>query len=187
MLRSIAEQPLLGIAKRCDLLQLSRRKGMACRDRLIDLGYAQAEHITIPEGKTVLLALAEPARRWLKRHHITPAPLNGSLPHAYWQHRLAEQLRSTGWQVQTEHTIGSTRLDVRGEKDGRVILIECETGRSAWRKNLEALTKVPADHRAVLWLDRASQLQAKQFVPTGVAFVTPQSVSKWLAQCDTVR
>jgi len=185
MLRSIAEQPLLGIAKRCDLLQLSRRKGMACRDRLIDLGYAQAEHITIPKGKTVLLALAEPARRWLKHHRITPAPLNGSLPHAYWQHRLAEQLRAKGWQVKTEHTIGSTRLDVRAEKDGRVMLIECETGRSAWRKNLESLTKVPADVRAVLWLDRASQLQAKQFVPKGVAFLTPQSVSKWLAWCDS--
>lgn len=180
MLKSIAADPLIGIAERADRLHLSRRKIMAHKSILTELGYIAPIDIPIPEGKTVLLKLLPPALRWLKRHHTTPAPLNGSLQHAYWQQRLHRELSTQGWQAELEADLPDGRVDLRATLGDKTLLFEIETGASSWQSNFDRLAKTQATHKAVLWLAPSQLLKAQAHRPRGVELLTPKTLRAWL-------
>jgi hypothetical protein len=180
MLKSIADRPLIGIAERADRLHLSRRKVMAIKSALTDLGYIAPLDVPIPEGRTVLLKLLPPALRWLKRHHITPDPINGSLQHAYWQQRLGRDLTALGWSTELEAAVSGGRIDVRAIRGDESLLIEVETGASAWKDNFDRLAQTDARHKAVLWLSPSLMLKAQTHRPRGVELLTPKTLRAWL-------
>jgi len=182
LLESIARQPLLSVTARFESLRLSRRKGTALKQALVEEGYITPVDLLTPKGRTVLLALTEQARVWLVRHRIPISPVRGSLIHAWWQQRLAEQLRAAGWQVKLESTVDGHAFDLAAHRDGHKLLMEVETGRSDWLKNLTHLERTAADHKAVLWLDAASHKRARDAAAATIAVLAPAEVDRWIGR-----
>ncbi len=180
LLEHVARQPLVGIAQRFDELGLSRRKGDALKRGLVDLGLVTPVDIPIPTGKTVLLAITADGRHWLQQHRIPMAPVNGSLPHAWWQNRVAALFRQSGWTVETECPIGGHAFDIRATKGSQTAVVEVETGRSDWLGNLSSLERIRADRRAVLWIDPASLLRVRSTLPHSVELLQPAHVERWV-------
>ncbi len=176
MLTSVAEKPLLGMAARMDALGLSRRKGQAIKKALVELGYVRSIELPVPQGKTVLLELTDRARAWLVRHRVSIAAIHGSVPHAYWQHRVAETLRSAGWSVVIEGRINGHAVDVVAEREGQRLVVEIETGRSDWLNNFTRLEQTTAAQRWVVWLDPATQGRAQAALPAGERLLRPSQV-----------
>lgn len=183
LLESVAHQPLAALTARFDALGLSRRKGTAAKAALIDEDYLRQVDLPTPSGRTVLLALTEAGRSWLLRRRVVITPVHGSLPHAWWQQRVADMLREAGWQVQTEARIDGHAVDVVAERGGRRVLVEVETGRSDWLANLARLEVIRAEAKAVLWLDPETRPRAAAAVPAGVRLLTPVEVGRWVDGC----
>ena len=176
LLEHVAREPLLGVAARADALGLSRRKMDALKRTLVEEGYLRPVDLPIPQGRTVLLELTDAARFWLAQHRVPGSPVNGSLPHAWWQARVAEMLREKGWSVEVEKRIGGHAFDVWAERDRRTLLLEIETGRSDWLANIAKLEAEHADVRAVLWLDQASLPRARSSLPARIELLTPRTL-----------
>lgn len=181
LLVHVAQFPFQGVAARFDQLGLSRRKGTALKNALIELGVVASIELTVPSGKMVLLDITDAGREWALRHKISPAPRRGSLPHAYWQHDVQQRLSRAGWTAQTEIALNGHVFDVWAERAGQSLVIQVETGKSAWLKNLDALAACNATHKAVLWLDPASFAKAQLAVPSGIALLLPGQLIKWIA------
>ncbi len=184
-LQSVGADPLLGVAARMDAVGLSRRKGNAIKNLLVDEGYVTPVELVIPSGKLVLLQLTELGRHWLQRHHQPMAPLHGSLPHTWWQHRLVELLTQFGWEARMESRIGQHTFDVSAVRGEAKALIEVETGRANWLQNLSFLESARGvAHKAVVWLDAGSLLRAKRALPRCVCLLQPREVTHWLRNLD---
>jgi hypothetical protein len=180
-LQSVGTDPLLGVAARIDRLGLSRRKGNAIKNVLIEEGYLSPIELIIPSGKLILLELSETGRHWLQRHRHPIASVNGSLPHAWWQHRLCEILRQNGWTTEQELTVGKHTFDVHAQRGDSRVLVEVESGRSDWLKNLSFLESARGiRHKAVLWLDAGSLLRAQRALPKCITLLQPRDVSPWI-------
>jgi len=92
-------------------------------------------HLAVGTGK--ILALTEEGRQDLG---LSPSPARreGGAVHAYWKRRLAEHLRSCGYEVTEEYPVGSGKaVDVVAERDGRRIAFEIETGESDAAANVK--------------------------------------------------
>ncbi|TVQ55035.1 MAG: hypothetical protein EA377_04260, partial [Phycisphaerales bacterium] len=120
------------------------------------------------------------ARAWLVRHRIPITPVRGSLIHAWWQQHLADQLRAAGWRVELESTVDGHAFDLAAKRDGQSLLLEVETGRSDWLKNLTHLERAAADHKAVLWLDAASRRRARSAAAATIVVLAPAEVGRWI-------
>jgi len=58
--------------------------------------------------------------------------------HRYWQHRLAEHLKTCGYKVEIEAPIGDGKaIDIVAERDGKRIAFEIETGTSDTAANVK--------------------------------------------------
>ena len=180
LLEHIAREPLLGVAQRFDELGFSRRRGDALKRGLVELDLVTPVDIPIPSGKTVLLALTDTARAWLVRHRMPIAPLNGSLPHAWWQHRAAALLNQHGWEVTKEHPIGGHSVDLFARKGASTLALEVETGRSDWLSNVAAIERAQLTRRAVLWLDPGSLLRVRAVLPRSVELLQPIGLERWV-------
>jgi hypothetical protein len=147
---------------------------------IVEAGFAEAVELPIPTGKTILLQLTDRGRAWLRRHKVEITPVSGSLPHAWWQHRVSGLLQKAGFIVGTEVDIDGHRVDVVGERDGERVLVEIETGRSDWMASMALLARAQAWRRAVVWLDSSRLLQAEAVRPASVSVLRPSGVERWI-------
>jgi hypothetical protein len=184
LLMTVGRQPLAPVTEQYAVAGLSRRKGNAIKVALEHAGYVRTLRVGIPQGQVVLLEITDQARMWLARHRSAIAPVHGSLPHAYWQQRVAQQLKASGWEVACEVEHDGHKFDVVATKDRRELFLEVETGKSMWLANLAALAAVQAAYRAVLWLDPASEERACSALPSNVQLVRPRQVAAWVAALD---
>lgn len=100
----------------------------------------------------------------------------------WWQEKCAGLLRSLGWVVTLEHVLAGHAFDVHGARGDSSLLLEVETGRSSWLHNLQMLGMQEAEHKAVLWLDRAQIARATAASPFGVRVLTPTTLRAWLSE-----
>jgi hypothetical protein len=186
LLRHIAMEPLVGVSARYLALGLSRRKGDAAKAILISEQLAQPVDVVTPSGKTVLLSPTEAGRAWLARRRIPTAAVRASPIHAWWQERCITWFREHGWHASAEHVIAGHAFDVYAERGAgstlQSVLLEIETGRSSWLLNMQMLGTQTLDHRAVLWLDRASIARATAAAPECVRVLTPTTVRAWIRE-----
>lgn len=180
LLKHVAAYPLLGVAARYAACGLSRRKGDAHKNALIEHQYVEAVRVTVPEGIVLLLGLTDVALSWLHRHKTAVASVHGSLEHAYWQQRVCDMLTRQGWDAQAEATIDGHAFDVVATKDDERLIVEVETGKSRWLANLAALTGQRAEHKAVLWLDPTSIRRARQAAAPGIAVLGSNQLADWV-------
>lgn len=179
LLKHVAQDPLMPVTQRYAALDMSRRKGDAAKQTLIQQGYLVPVAIATPEGRVVLLELSDTARVWLARRRIKSAPINGSLLHAYWQARVARELERVGFTVELEYKRNGHAFDVYGERGGVTVLVEVETGKSSVRANLEQLSSSNCTHRAVVWVGGEKPADLGEHVHLGLRFLLPQGVSRW--------
>lgn len=149
LLKDIATHPFSSVSSRYDRLGLSRRKGNAARLNAEQSGLIQSVPVAHERGSLMLLGLHEPARAWLKRHHVEITPVNGGLIHGYWQMRIAEAIASHGLEVAMEVDAGGMRHDLVVWNDNTELPIEVETGSSTWRSKAAALQGLP--NGGVVW------------------------------------
>ncbi|MCC6968806.1 MAG: ATP-binding protein [Phycisphaerales bacterium] len=187
LLRHIAEHPLVGVAARYDALGLSRRKGDALKDALVQHGALRPVSVPIPRGRVLLLELTEDGRDAAHALGATIAAVHGSLPHAYWQQQAADLLHAQGWSVGTEVIRNDHAFDVLATRGDHDLALEVETGKSNWLSNLAALEAVNATHRAVLWLDPARELRARSLAPSNVLVLRPSQLDPWIKSVDAGR
>lgn len=187
LLRHVAEHPLVGVAARYDALGLSRRKGDALKDALVQHGALRPVSVPIPRGRVLLLELTEDGRDAAQSLGATIAAVHGSLPHAYWQQQAADLLHARGWSVGTEVIRNDHAFDVLATRGDHELALEVETGKSNWLSNLAALEAVNATHRAVLWLDPARELRARNLAPSNVVVLRPSQLDPWIKSLDAGR
>ncbi len=183
LLRHIAEHPFEPVTKRYEALQLSRRKGNALRQTLEQLVLIRPLAVSTAKGVLTLLELSDEARSWLRRTRSAITPLHGGLQHAYWQHECGRLLEEHGWEVKLEwRPPGSQHLiDVAAWKDGRSLLIEIETGKSDWKRNLEQLRVQIATHKVVLLLPPLTQNQRFGTAIEGITPLEHRQIRQWCA------
>jgi len=74
------------------------------------------------------------ARRSGKINHF--APRLGGPEHRYWKKRLAELLKAKGYEVVEEYPLGGgLAIDIVASRDGKMVAVEVETGRSDAKTN----------------------------------------------------
>lgn len=187
LLRHVAEHPLVGVAARYDALGLSRRKGDALKDALVQHGALRPVSVPIPRGRVLLLELTEDGRDAAHALGANIAAVHGSLPHAYWQQQAADLLHAQGWSVGTEVIRNDHAFDVLATRGDHELALEVETGKSNWLSNLAVLEAVNATHRAVLWLDPARELRARSLAPSNVLVLRPSQLDPWIKSLDAGR
>jgi hypothetical protein len=181
LLEHVAKHPFEPLTSRYRDTGLSRRKGDALKRVLVQLGLVTPTTIPTATGRVLLLGLTDTARAWLLRHHKPITPLHGSLPHAYWQDQATRLLGAAGWAAQQEYRIGEATFDVAADRSDTRVLLNVETGKSAWLKNLDMMDRARAGHKAVVWTDPGSIERARLAVPEGIAILRPVDLSPWIA------
>lgn len=180
LLRDIAKNPCSVVSERYDRLRLSRRKGNAAKRALADLGLIAATPTPVPEGRVVLLSLTETGRLWCVRHRVSVTPLHGGIEHEYWKHRAGEILSRRGWSVRLEHEIDGHRFDVHAKRNGKALILECETGRSDYVSNIDHLQRADAAHKAVLWIRPGTLLEALEEQIAPIELLRPVTLERWI-------
>ena len=85
----------------------------------------------------------------------------GGPEHRYWKKRLAEHLRSQGWEVVEEHPLGGGKaIDLLATRDGKRVAIEVETGKSDAAVNIQKCLAAGVDEVVVV----ATSAQVQQLL-----------------------
>jgi hypothetical protein len=128
LLQDIMEHQYVGVVERYRRLKMSRRRGTAIKNTLLEQGLVTPHEIPTRSGKTTILEPTKRARETLGIRE--PEERQGGAIHEYWKHRYAEYYLKRGYQVTKEMPIGGGKsIDLVAEGDDR-IAIEIETGRS---------------------------------------------------------
>ncbi|MDK2465047.1 MAG: hypothetical protein QI223_09785, partial [Candidatus Korarchaeota archaeon] len=133
MLIDIAQYPIAPVTQRYKRLGWSAHTGTKIKRSLLEKGLVEEERVKTPEGLVALLRLTRAGRDLLKSRGVQARalPKNASLEHEYWKHRIAEDYRRRGYQVEEEVHIGGGRsVDLVATGKGERIAIEIETGKS---------------------------------------------------------
>ena len=137
-LGDVAARSLSTTLSRYQRLHLSRRRGNAIRQRLVQAGIIKATPIATRSGQVVLYQLTDVGRSVCVAAHIEPGPRRQeSLEHRYWVRKVAEHFRGRKYEVTCEHPIkGNGAIDILAERPGERVAIEVETGKSNIKANL---------------------------------------------------
>jgi hypothetical protein len=133
LLMDILEYPISGVAERYKRLFFSVHKGNKIRDELIEFGFLRSTQISTFEGRVIYL---EPTSKALANIGVE-RKREGGPEHEYWKYRIAEWLKSTGYETEIESPIGEGKtVDIVAQKAEKRIAIEIETGKSDIGENI---------------------------------------------------
>lgn len=140
LLLDVSEYPFSPVTERYDRLGWSAYTGTKIKQSLLEQGLLREQKLKVPEGSVTLLEVSDSGNVWLKQEgvEVRPFPKNATIEHEYWKHRIAEDYRSRGYEVEEEVPIGGGQaVDLVASKDGQRIAIEVETGKSDEGSNRE--------------------------------------------------
>ncbi|MEM1354998.1 MAG: DUF87 domain-containing protein [Planctomycetota bacterium] len=151
-MRDLVDHPLSTTVQRYQRLHLSRRKGNAIRQDLTDRGYIAPARLATRSGQVVLNDLTDTGREVFDRFNVElPTPPRESLEHRYWMARVQEKYEADGYEVELEFALDEhRRIDVWAQKEGELVAIEVETGKSDIKASIQKLHDSGAHHRILL-------------------------------------
>lgn len=155
-----------GVKERYKRLNFSVGRGNRMKERLASAGWIEEQRIPIGNTRKVLL---RPTRKTLdlwesSRDPADPGALvtRSSLAHEFWKRRYFRLLAERGFEVQIEAKRAGGRADLVARKNGKVIGIEIETGKSdvcanvlnGLRSKFDQIVVVATDPDALAKLER---------------------------------
>ena len=151
-LADVAARPLSTTIARYHRLHLSRRKGNALRQRLLQAGIIEAVPIATRAGQVVLCQLTDLGRSVCVAENIDPGPMSReSLEHRFWVNRTTDYFGEKGYEITREHVIkGNGAIDLLAQRPGERVAIEIETGKSDIKANIRNLRKADFDRVIII-------------------------------------
>jgi Helicase HerA, central domain len=138
LLLDVVAHPIAFITDRYQRLAWSSRTGNQVKDSLITKGLARFEPVPTPTAQVKIFRFTTVGERYLTDHGVALSrSRHGGAAHEYWRQMLTERLTKRGFAVTAEAPVGDGKtVDLRAEKQQRVLWIEIETGRSDVSANL---------------------------------------------------
>jgi hypothetical protein len=135
-LLDVYQYPVSFVTERYSRLGLSARKGNEIQQALLNNHLLSSANVSIDRKIIKILDLTEQGRNTLGIK--SQSTRWGGPVHRYWQHRLAEHLKTCGYNVEIEAPVGDGKtIDIVAERDGKRIAFEIETGNSDAVANVE--------------------------------------------------
>ena len=180
-IQDVASRPLSTTVSRYQRLHLSRRRGNAIRQLLLDAGLIEAVPIATRSGQVVLNQLSEEGRTVCTKLEVDPGPpLCTSLEHQYWVNKVSNQFESKGYAITHEYQVkGNGAVDVVAERPGERVAIEVETGKSDIKANLTKLRGKGFD-RIILVATSPAAVSACQKALDELDEASPAELLTWL-------
>ena len=162
LLADILHHPLSGVVDRYRRLHLSRRKGNALKEQLLEREWVVPCEIPTRTGRVVLLEPTPRGEQQLRQlgHRVARVPRHGGLVHRFWREKVRMYYQARGWSGTVEKPIGQGQcVDLVLSKGEQQVAVEIETGRDGWRNAQKALAagfrqvlSVAVDARAEIWM-----------------------------------
>ena len=170
LLQDVIDHPYSGMVERYMRLGFTRYRGNKIKNELISKGLAKAETVKNREGRLRILS-ATPEGFRLGGCRMRPGRAGGGRPgmaHEYWKERIAGFYRSLGYKVDVEKDIGGRKAaDIAAEKDGTLLAIEIETGKSDTLFNIKKDLDAGFDKVVCVALDRETKAKIKRLLAQG--------------------
>jgi len=136
-LKDVWKHPTSTIIQRYHRLGLSPRRGTSLQKSLLDRRLIISSPIAVGHARIKILSLTEIGKTVLGINEPETDRFGGP-EHRYWKHRLAEHLRSCGYMVEQEVSIGGGKaVDLVASRDGKRTAFEIETGNSDAAANVQ--------------------------------------------------
>jgi DNA-binding MarR family transcriptional regulator len=139
LIKDIGQRPLSSIVERYHRIGLSAYQGNKAKDSLTKQGLVQTETVSSGNGRIKILRLTPEGEKVAQTlgFGVEHFPKNASPEHELWKKKVAEYLKTRGYEVEEEKHIGERKLtDVVARKDGENIAVEIETGKSDALQNI---------------------------------------------------
>ena len=164
-LLDVYQYPVSFVTERYLRLGLSVRKGNEVQQALLNNCLLTSANISIERKIIKILGLTEEARTEFGIND-SKSTRQGGLIHRYWQHRLAEHLKTCGYNVEIEAPVGDGKaIDIVAERDGKRTAFEIETGNSDVVSNVQKCFDAGMDMVAVIATSKATKDALAQIVP----------------------
>jgi hypothetical protein len=135
-LLDVWQYPASFVTERYLRLGLSARKGNKIQQVLLNNSLLTSANISTDRKIIKILDLTEQGRNALGIK--SQSSREGGLVHRYWQHHLAEHLKTCGYKVEIEAPVGDGKtIDIVAERDDKRIAFEIETGNSDTAANVK--------------------------------------------------
>lgn len=139
LLRDIASQPISPITQRYERLGWNAKTGNSVKDLVIAKNLARFQLVSTPTARVKILSLTDAGVSYLEGLGVDlRRSRHGGAEHEYWKWTIKNRLERQGYRVEEEYPIGGGKsVDLRAERDGEVLWVEVETGRSDIAANIE--------------------------------------------------
>jgi DNA-binding MarR family transcriptional regulator len=157
LIKDIGLNPLNSIVERYQRLDLSAYQGNKAKESLTKKGLIHTETISSGTGRIKILRLTPEGEKLAQTLGclVEHFPKNASCEHELWKKKVAEYLKTKGYEVEEEKHIGNRKFtDVVAKKDGENIAIEIETGKSNQTFNINKNLKKDFDRIISLELNK---------------------------------
>ena len=134
-IEDVLQHPDDGVKARYKRLGLSTGTANRLKDQLLAQGWLEDQTVDIGQTRKVILRLTKQSKDALNLD--TSEPEYGSITHEYWKRFYAQRFREQGYHAEFEVPRKSGRVDVVARKDGEIIAIEIETGKSDFIRNVQ--------------------------------------------------
>lgn len=184
LLCDVAAVPISPITHRYQRLGWHMEIGNRTKDAIIKRGLVRFDAVSTPKGQVKILTLTRDGIDVLAAHGVTfKQQRAGGAEHEFWKHELRVLLGRQGYAVIEEYALGGGKTaDLRAERDGRVLFIEIETGRSDIAANV---AKYSADEELIVFFTNeevAARYRALVLVDRpGTQCLTPREVDRLAA------
>jgi hypothetical protein len=140
IVKDVAENPLSSIVDRYHRLGMSAYQGNKSKELLTQKGLIHTETVSSGNGRIKILRLTPEGEKIAQAYgfQVEHLPKNASPEHELWKKKVAEYLKTRGYEVEEEKHIGDGKFtDVVARKDGENVALEIETGKSDAILNIE--------------------------------------------------
>ncbi len=176
-LKNIVSHPLCTTRDRYKQLGVTAYQGNQLLRNLLKNGWVLQFTVGTRDGRVVLLALTDNAKRALGVREK-----NVGVVHRFWQDRIATMLRTAGYEVVVEPMLHGYEPDLIARRDGRYAVIEVETGASDFVNNCRRAQRLPVGSVVILATSQQAKEVLEAKLPNGVRIMlarefTPEVLS----------
>jgi hypothetical protein len=155
-----------GISERYRRLGLSVDAGNKMKDAVLSSDFLLVSDVSTGKGRIKYLELSEKGKELLRQMgREIENGRQGGAEHEYWKHKIAELLKSQGYEVEMEKAVGDGgAVDIVAIRDGRKVAVEIETGKSDALANIEKDLKAGFDAVVSVAINEAVAERVKAIV-----------------------